>query len=75
MKRWRLNIPLQFLGWGLTLARAMCLYLLLAIIVWHLGDVHWTVWAVYWFTALLALGSWALYTLLDVDGDGAEGMG
>lgn len=73
MQGFRFNIPLQTLGWGVTLARAMCLYLLLGVIVWHLGSVHWTVWALYWATAALALMAWALYSLLDVDGDGAEG--
>lgn len=75
VKRWRLNIPLQVVGWGITLVRAVCLYLLLGVIVWHLGEVHWSVWALYWFTAAVALAAWALYSLLDVDGDGAEGVG
>jgi hypothetical protein len=73
MQRFRFNIPLQALGWGVTLARAMCLYLLLGVIVWHLAPMHWSVWALYWCTAALALLAWALYSLLDVDGDGAEG--
>lgn len=71
LRRWRLSIPLQYLGWAITLARALCLYLLLAVMVWHLHP-HWLVWALYWWTAGLALAAWALYSLLDVDGDGAE---
>lgn len=74
MKRFRLNIPLQFAGWGVVVLHAVCLYLLLAVLLWHQG-VHWSVWLLYWAAAALALCRWVLYTLLDVDGDGAEGMG
>jgi hypothetical protein len=75
VRRFRLSIPLQFVGWCVTLVRAFSLYLLLAVIVWHLGPVHWSVWAVYWLAALMSLLAWGLYSLLDVDGDGAEGVG
>lgn len=73
MKRHRLSIPLQFVGWGVTLARALGLYLLLGVIVWHLAP-HWSVWLLYWCTAALALVAWVLYSLFDVDGDGVEGI-
>ena len=74
MKRWRLNIPLQFLGWGIVLSHSVCLYLLIAVILWQ-HDLHWSAWLLYWITGALAVIRWTLYTLFDVDGDGAEGSG
>ena len=74
LSSWRLNIPMQYLGWAITFVRAMSLYSLLGVMLWHI-DPHWLVWALYWWTAIAAFISWVLYVLLDVDGDGAEGGG
>lgn len=78
MSRWRFHIPLQAVGIVVTLARAVLVYVLVGMLAWKIDDMsalHWTVWLTYWSAMGLNIFCWALYTLLDVDGDGAEGLG
>lgn len=74
LPKFRLNVPLQFVGHGLSFLRAVAWCVLLVTIMRRI-ETDWIDWAVLWAVVVLNIVCWALYSLFDVDGDGAEGLG
>lgn len=69
----RLNVPLQILGWFLTAGKAAGTWIVLYILMRVTGPHNFETWLAFAGSAALTFVCWVLYTVLDIDGDGADG--